>query len=86
MRTVTLNFLEMENNYLVPVAMFSALLTDRQRLAIVTGILRGYYRIPRDVTTEELARELGISRPAYEALLRKAENKVIGPLLPYLVT
>ncbi|MGA8663762.1 MAG: helix-turn-helix domain-containing protein [Thermoplasmata archaeon] len=85
-RTVTLNFLEMENNYLVPVAMFSALLTDRQRLAIVTGILRGYYRIPRDVTTEELARELGISRPAYEALLRKAENKVIGPLLPYLVT
>ncbi len=85
-RTVTLNFLEMENNYLVPVAMFSALLSDRQRLAIVTGILRGYYRIPRGVTTEELARELRISRPAYEALLRKAENKVIGTLLPYLAT
>src|SRR5271170_2602098 len=69
-RTVTLNFLEMENNYLVPVAMFSALLTDRQRLALVTGILRGYYRIPRSVTTEELAHDMGISRPAYEALLR----------------
>ncbi|MGI0068240.1 MAG: hypothetical protein ACREB9_07525 [Thermoplasmata archaeon] len=31
-----------------------------------------------------MARGFGISRPAFEALLRKAENKLVAALFPYL--
>lgn len=73
-----------EGGFLVPVAVLLRDLTDRQRRAIVTAILRGYYRIPRRVKTEELAKSFEISRPAFEALLRKAENKLVAALFPYL--
>jgi predicted DNA binding protein len=73
-----------EDEFLVPVGALLRELTDRQREAIVAAILRGYYRIPRTVKTEELARSFGISRPAFEALLRKAENKLVAELFPYL--
>lgn len=82
--TQPLTSLEFEGGFLVPVAVLLRDLTDRQRRAIVTAILRGYYRIPRRVKTEELARSFGISRPAFEALLRKAENKLVAALFPYL--
>ncbi len=82
--TKPLTSLEFEGGFLVPVGVLFRGLTDRQRQAIVTGILRGYYRIPRAVTTEELARSFGISRPAFDALLRKAENKLLAALFPYL--
>jgi predicted DNA binding protein len=84
MGTNPLTSLEFEGGFLVPVGALFRGLTDRQRLAIVTAILRGYYRIPHAVTTEELARGFGISRPAFDALLRKAENKLAGALFPYL--
>lgn len=82
--TEPLTSLEFEGGFLVPVGVLLRDLTDRQRRAIVTAILRGYYRIPRRVKTEELARSFGISRPAFEALLRKAENKLVAALFPYL--
>ena len=74
-----------EEGFLVPIGTLRRELTERQRLAIVTAVRRGYYRIPRPVTTAELAEELGISREAFEALLRKAENKLVLGLFPYLV-
>ncbi len=76
--------LEFEGGFLVPVGVFLRELTDRQRQAIVTAVVRGYYRIPRAVKTEELARSFEVSRPAFEALLRKAENKLVAALFPYL--
>ncbi len=82
--TQPLRSLEFEGGFLVPIGVLFRGLTDRQRQAIVSAILRGYYRIPRSVRTEELARSLGISRPAFEALLRKAENKLVAALFPYL--
>jgi predicted DNA binding protein len=82
--TKPLTSLEFEGGFLVPVGVLFRGLTHRQRQAIVTGILRGYYRIPRAVTTGELARGFGISRPAFDALLRKAENKLVAALFPYL--
>lgn len=82
--TEPLTSLEFEGGFLVPIGTLLRELTDRQRRAIVTAILRGYYRIPRRVKTEELARSFGISRPAFEALLRKAENKLVTALFPYL--
>jgi predicted DNA binding protein len=82
--TTPLTSLEFNGGFLVPVGVLFRGLTDRQRRALLTGILRGYYRIPRKVKTEELARNFGISRPAFEALLRKAENKLAAALFPYL--
>ena len=82
--TKPLTSLEFEGGFLVPVGVLFRGLTDRQRQAILTEMLRGYYRIPHAVTTEELARDFGISRPAFDALLRKAENKLAAALFPYL--
>ena len=82
--TEPLTSLGFEGGFLVPVGILLRDLTDRQRRAIVTAILRGYYRIPRRIKTEELAKSFGISRPAFEALLRKAENKLVAALFPYL--
>lgn len=77
--------LEFEGGFLVPVGTLFKELTARQRSALVTAVQRGYYRIPRPVTTTELAGSLGISREAFEALLRKGENKMMAALFPYLV-
>jgi predicted DNA binding protein len=76
--------LEFEDGFLVPVGTFFRELTDRQSQALVTAILHGYYRIPRAVATEQLARTFGISRPAFDSLLRKAESKLATALFPYL--
>src|SRR5207253_5888577 len=40
--------------------------------------------VPREVTTENIARSLGVSRSTYEEHLRKAENRIVGNLIPYL--
>jgi predicted DNA binding protein len=82
--TRPLTSLEFEGGFLVPVGTFFRDLTARQRQALVTAILRGYYRIPRAVASEELARTFGISRPAFDSLLRKAESKLATALFPYL--
>ncbi len=82
--TKPLTSLEFEGGFLVPIGALFHELTVRQREALVRAILRGYYRIPRTVRTEQLAESLGISRPGFESLLRKAENKLIAAVFPYL--
>jgi predicted DNA binding protein len=77
--------LEFTEGFLVPTGVLFQDLTPRQRFALLTAIQRGYYRIPRPVSTEELGHALGISREAFEALLRKGENKILASLFPYLV-
>lgn len=52
-------------------------LTDRQREAVTLAVSRGYYENPRQVTTEELAEELGISQPSLSGLLRRAERQLL---------
>jgi len=52
-------------------------LTDRQREALNLAISRGYYESPRQVTAEELAKELGISQPSLSSLLRRGERQLI---------
>ncbi|WP_159900747.1 helix-turn-helix domain-containing protein [Salinirussus salinus] len=47
-------------------------LTDVQREALELAIARGYYAIPREVTTIELGEELGISDQAVTERLRRA--------------
>jgi hypothetical protein len=59
-------------------------LTRKQSDALLTAFRFGYYTSPRSITTEEIASTVGVSRTTYEEHLRKAENRVISALIPYL--
>ena len=59
-------------------------LTRKQSEALLTAFRFGYYTSPRPITTEEIASSVGVSRTTYEEHLRKAENRVISALIPYL--
>lgn len=53
-------------------------LTERQREVVAEALARGYYDWPREITNEELATELGISRATLHEHLRKAERAVLS--------
>jgi hypothetical protein len=59
-------------------------LTERQSSALLAAHRQGYYTSPRQVTTQDIAAHLGLSRTTYEEHLRKAENRVIAAVVPYL--
>ena len=59
-------------------------LTDKQIGAVLKAHRYGYYTSPRQITTENIAKGLGLSRSTYEEHLRKAENRIMGALIPYL--
>lgn len=54
-------------------------LTRRQAEVLSLAIERGYYDVPKRVTLEELARELGIAKSTLSEVLRSAERKMIQP-------
>lgn len=59
-------------------------LTGKQADALLKAHRYGYYTSPRKITTESIANALGIARSTYEEHLRKAENRIIEALTPYL--
>jgi predicted DNA binding protein len=59
-------------------------LTGKQIDALLKAQHAGYYTSPRGVTTEDVARGVGVSRSTYEEHLRKAENRIVSALVPYL--
>jgi predicted DNA binding protein len=59
-------------------------LTQKQSNALLTAFRFGYYTSPRSITTEEISTSVGVSRTTFEEHLRKAENRVIAALIPYL--
>ncbi len=59
-------------------------LTDKQCRALVTALDQGYYCFPRAATVIEIARRLGTPRTSFAEHHRKAENKVISAIGPYL--
>ena len=56
-------------------------LTDPQREAIDLAVKKGYYDIPRECTTKELAAELGISDQAVTERLRRAIVSLVSNTL-----
>lgn len=56
-------------------------LTERQYEALTLALSRGYYDTPRQVSTEALADELGISQPSMSDLLRRAERQLLASTL-----
>ncbi|ELZ05558.1 helix-turn-helix domain-containing protein [Natrialba asiatica] len=59
-------------------------LSDRQRVVFLTAHDRGYYEIPRETTTAEIATEVGIGRRTAEHHLRRAEEKLADAFAAYL--
>lgn len=59
-------------------------LTNKQRRALITALDNGYYSLPRQATAEEIARRAGVPRTSFVDHLRKAENKVLRSVGPYL--
>lgn len=59
-------------------------LTDRQREVLLVAHERGYYRIPRETTTAEVAEVVGVDRRTAEEHLRRAEQKLMDGLVPGL--
>lgn len=56
-------------------------LSDRQRETLINAWEKGYYNIPRDTSTEELAEGLGIDRRTFEEHLRIAEKKIVETII-----
>lgn len=55
----------------------SSRLTDRQEAALVAGVTVGYYEVPREGTTADIAAVLSCSTSTAGELVRKAEAAVI---------
>jgi predicted HTH transcriptional regulator len=56
-------------------------LTDSQQTALRLAAARGYYSVPRDVTAEDLAAELGITHQALSERLRRGHGSLVDHLL-----
>ncbi|MFB6179325.1 MAG: helix-turn-helix domain-containing protein [Halorientalis sp.] len=52
-------------------------LTARQREVLRVAVERGYFEVPREITTAELASELGISSQALSALVRRGVGALV---------
>ncbi len=52
-------------------------LTDKQYETLMLAHRKGYYKIPRKITLEEIGEELGIKRVACQERIRRAEQKII---------
>ena len=52
-------------------------LTEKQKKAMELAIKNGYYKSPRKIDLQELAKKAGLSFSTYQVHLRKAEEKLI---------
>ncbi|WP_227379852.1 helix-turn-helix domain-containing protein [Haladaptatus halobius] len=59
-------------------------LTDRQLAALRLALDNDYYNQPRGASTKELAEQTNIARATFEEHLRKAENKLLTNVEPFI--
>jgi predicted DNA binding protein len=62
---------------LIPIGQPTAVLSERQREAVLLAHQEGYYDWPRKIKATELAEEMGVAHSTYIEHLRKAEEKLI---------
>lgn len=56
-------------------------LTERQRTVLETAYAKGYYEVPRRVSSDELAADLNLDKSTVLEHLRRAERNVLSELL-----
>lgn len=59
-------------------------LTAKQADALHVAIEHGYYRVPRKIRTEDIAKSRRVPRTTFEEHVRKAESKILHSMAPYL--
>jgi predicted DNA binding protein len=59
-------------------------LTEKQIIALLTAYRNGYYRLPRRADVQTIAAKEGLSRTTFQEHLKKAENKLVATLVPYI--
>lgn len=58
-----------------------SVLTDRQREALVLAHRRGYFEHPKRANAEEVAAEMGVSRPTFSEHLAAAQSKLFDAVI-----
>ncbi len=61
-----------------PTDPYEAILTEKQREALVLAYKSGYYEMPRRVKLADLGQKLGIKRVAMQERLRRAELRILA--------
>lgn len=56
-------------------------LTEKQGTALATALREGYFRVPREITQEELATKLGVQSSAVSETLRRATAELVANTL-----
>ena len=64
-------------------ALFSGL-TEKQMDALLIAYTNGYYQFPRRADVQAIAAKKRVPRTTFQEHLKKAENKIIGSLVPYV--
>ena len=64
-------------------ALFSDL-TEKQMDALLSAYSHGYYMLPRKADIKTIADRKGVARTTFQEHLKKAENKLVSSLVPYI--
>jgi hypothetical protein len=64
-------------------ALFSDL-TEKQMNAFLTTYSNGYYKLPRKADVKTIASKRRVPRTTFQEHLKKAENKILVSLIPYI--
>jgi predicted DNA binding protein len=72
------------SSLLIPAGFLLGGLTEKQTRALIAALDNGYYNLPRNASALEIARRLGIPRTSFVDHLRKAQNKLIRTIAPYV--
>ncbi len=59
-------------------------LTQKQIDALLIAYDQGYYRLPRKADVQTIARKKRVPRTTFQEHLKKAENKLVISLIPYI--
>jgi len=59
-------------------------LTEKQINAMLTAYRHGYYNLPRGSDVQTIAAKEKVPRTTFQEHLKKAENKIVGALIPYV--
>lgn len=74
----------LSHSFLVSTGELFAELTAKQADALKVAIAHGYYRVPRKIRFEDIAKSRKTPRTTFEEHVRKAESKIMHSLEPYI--